>query len=688
MIPNTKDRELTSSPIAASGKFGISSKDTAHIMGILRDTLYSDKVLAVLREYSANAWDAHRELDKVNLPIKVTIPTTMAPTLLIRDFGPGLSQNDVFQVYTQYGASTKRTSDKAVGMLGIGSKSGFAYSDSFTVTSWHGGMKRIYLAILDKTEEGLINLLHEEECSLEETGIEIQIAVKPNDALEFQSKAQKLFQHFDPRPVINVDLPPEPTEQTKLKNGIIFKDWDDDGNQWTAVMGCIPYRLDINQVRAENNGGVGVADHLFQVGGVVKFDIGEVQISASREELKYSETTKKAMVAKFAALVDEYVEHTFANLNNGTFSFWERRLRAQTIAAMKLSIPKEYKYITQASIEIKHKPKTFKFTVHGSNVNSIAVDSDSRVLLRNDKRELIGYHLGFHDYLVEKEDDTVTWDMVKAEIAEMLEKADISGLPILDISHQSWYVNTPPKKQYNSNKTKNKKHTVASFILNDKPTFSRPYSEAWTAVDRVPDDKDVFVIIDKFKVVGYNRIDPWAKSYPFSEIYHEDKNIIELLGGTMPPIYGYKTTEKKPVANKDCTGVLYSVWRDQFIKALLVGKQLKLYEYWLWVEEAASDVNKTTYDKISSSLGVRHPISKYLKKHLDAKRIFPSRKKQKVEYCYERIRARFFADQKPASKIALSQLLSGYPLLETVGLDTLWGKHADRWVEYVKLVDK
>lgn len=29
-------------------------------MTILRDTLYSDKVLAVIREYSANAWDAAR----------------------------------------------------------------------------------------------------------------------------------------------------------------------------------------------------------------------------------------------------------------------------------------------------------------------------------------------------------------------------------------------------------------------------------------------------------------------------------------------------------------------------------------------------------------------------------------------------------------------------------------------------
>ena len=120
MIPNTKHRALASSGVAATGEFGISRGDESHIMTILRDTLYSDKILAVLREYSSNAWDAHRAVGKNTLPIKITLPTEMTPTLSIRDWGPGLSANEVFNIYTQYGASTKRDSDKEVGMLGIG----------------------------------------------------------------------------------------------------------------------------------------------------------------------------------------------------------------------------------------------------------------------------------------------------------------------------------------------------------------------------------------------------------------------------------------------------------------------------------------------------------------------------------------------------------------------------------------
>src|SRR5678815_1268839 len=109
----------------------------------------------------------------------------MEPPLTTRDFGPGLSHDDIFNVFTKYGASTKRGTDDAVGMLGIGSKSGFAYSDTFTVTSWHQGRRGVYAAVLDPSDKGELKLLDEGDAGCE-TGVQIQIAVKPNDVEEFQ----------------------------------------------------------------------------------------------------------------------------------------------------------------------------------------------------------------------------------------------------------------------------------------------------------------------------------------------------------------------------------------------------------------------------------------------------------------------------------------------------------------------
>ena len=78
----------------------------------------------------------------------------LAAACSVRDYGPGLSHDDMFRVFTRYGRSTKRDSNEVVGMLGIGSKSGFAYADTFTVVSRHGGRVRTYVAALDESEIG------------------------------------------------------------------------------------------------------------------------------------------------------------------------------------------------------------------------------------------------------------------------------------------------------------------------------------------------------------------------------------------------------------------------------------------------------------------------------------------------------------------------------------------------------
>lgn len=147
------ERVVTNSGTLGSAEFGISQKHAAHIMGILRSTLYSRKALAVLTEYGTNAWDEHRQAGIGDKPIHVVMPTAFKPTLKIRDFGRGLSEHDVLHIYTQYGESTKRDTNDAAGMLGIGCKAGFAYTDQFTVTSWHAGTKSVYVAVLDVSND-------------------------------------------------------------------------------------------------------------------------------------------------------------------------------------------------------------------------------------------------------------------------------------------------------------------------------------------------------------------------------------------------------------------------------------------------------------------------------------------------------------------------------------------------------
>jgi hypothetical protein len=690
MIPNTKDRALTSSAISASANFGISLKDSSFIMSILRDQIYSDKIMAVLREYSANAWDANRMVGKADRPIKVTIPTSMEPTLSIRDYGPGLSVDEVLTVYTQYGASTKRDSDVAVGMLGIGSKSGFAYSDTFTVTSWYGGKKCIYVAALDTTNTGVINLIHEED-SDEESGIEVSIAVRSSDVLEFHNKARVLFKYFEPRPEINIELPPPPTEAAKLKNGFITDEALGGGglHQWVAVMGCVPYRINLDQVRAFNNQGVGIAEYFVKVSGALNFNIGDVQISASREELKYSDGTKKALMSKFSAVVDEFVEHTFDSLEKGTLNFWERRLKAQTLAAMSLPIPKKYSYITKDVIEIHHEPKTFKFTVHGSEVGSIAVDARSKIVLRDDDKELVGYHLEWRDYLVEKKKDA-TWDEVRAEIDAMLIEAKLEGMPVETISSRSWWTNQ--KQKLKAMKTANKKHSVSTFEF--LPTAGRyhPWSSCWDISLREPDKDDVYVLLKKFRT-DTDKHSP--DSFNFYELYKEDEFVAKQLGSTLPKIYGYKTTDKAPFDVSTVKGTEYRTWRSDWIKSLMTKQYIKIFNYWEWVQ-SPHDIyyrheglpSNARVTELVASLGADHPISTFFRKIISAKRVIKSGKLKREHLSMLHIvKTRVYADLKSEYDTARDQIRDAYPLLKRYGVDTLWTEETEHWLEYIKLID-
>ena len=85
-----------------SVSFGIKQSGLPYIFNILRNQLYSNKPLAVLREITCNAQDANIEA-KSKRPIEIKLPTKLDPTLTIRDFGNGLSADDIKNLYCYYG---------------------------------------------------------------------------------------------------------------------------------------------------------------------------------------------------------------------------------------------------------------------------------------------------------------------------------------------------------------------------------------------------------------------------------------------------------------------------------------------------------------------------------------------------------------------------------------------------------
>lgn len=678
MIPNTKHRELESKGVTASGAFGISLKDSAHIMTILRDTLYSDKVMAVLREYSSNAWDAHRSVGKHDVPIKVVMPTRMEPTLTIQDFGPGLSPEDVFQVYTQYGASTKRDSDDAVGMLGIGSKSGFAYSDSFTIISCHGGKRRTYVAVLDESEAGVINLLHEEDCG-DATGVSIQIAIRPNDLWEFTNKARELYKHFDPRPEINIDLPPPPAAHNVMGHGALYENED---SGWLAKMGCVAYKVDLDQLKGQSKKD-SIGEYAYRLSGCLNFNIGDLAINASREGLKYTDATKKALITKVEMLVDEFVRHTIDTLEKGEFRPWDKRIRSQILTRLGLPIPKSLQDIVKTSASIKNPPKTFTLWRNKHAAHDITITDRTRILLQNERKRLAGYGLTAFDHLVRPLPGQ-TWAAVLVELGKLVKDLDIEGVPTMELSAITWN----PALVKRQGKQFNEKHHFKTFILSQDKGYYHPYSRAWSIISRKPEAEDVFVILESFKVPGYD----------FYYEYKQDKRLFELFGKTMPTVYGYKSTEKKPLDAKNIPGTEYKTWREKAIKDLVTPKVSEIMELKAW-NDLFHDHHyywrpnrQSAIRHLVGRLGKYHPISLLFRKYSVAASKIQKIQKTKIYEAYNLLSRRLANASSPTLEYEGSageerdKLLERYPLLKDRIYD-LWGSEEEAWTNYVRVLD-
>lgn len=111
-------------------------------------TLYANPERSVMREYIANAIDSH-QIAGTKRPVEVTLPTPASPNLVIRDFGTGLSLDDLKHVFFGFARSTKTDSDEQIGALGIGAKSAFALSKAWTVTNIHAGKKYVVASVND-----------------------------------------------------------------------------------------------------------------------------------------------------------------------------------------------------------------------------------------------------------------------------------------------------------------------------------------------------------------------------------------------------------------------------------------------------------------------------------------------------------------------------------------------------------
>ena len=339
MIAPTTTTTLKQSQRFDSVSFGIDQEDMSHICKLLRSNIYSDKILAVIREYTANALDAQVEAGNGDRPISVTLPNPLSPAFKVRDYGTGLSEEDIQTIYSKYGKSTKRKTNLAIGEKGLGSKSGFAYGDNFLIRSFQNGTVALYNAFIDPSQVGQIAKLHS-EATTEENGIEIEIPVNERDVQQFKDKAESIFKYFKIAPIVKGNSQYKlPTIKTVFEgSNFKFVEINDDSypNHLKqpavprAIMGNISYPIDVDAINWGDSNVFRDDTSLRRVldgkSIFLEFNLGELETSTSRESLDYSNHTQQNIIAKAQQVKDECLAKVHSELVNGKSMFEAKKI--------------------------------------------------------------------------------------------------------------------------------------------------------------------------------------------------------------------------------------------------------------------------------------------------------------------------------------------------------------------------
>lgn len=182
--------ELTQNDILVGQKsvtrsFGVS--DDPMLMSMLSTGFYQRPLRTMIQEVMFNAWDAHRMGNCQHRPIDIYLNETTG--LIIRDYGPGIDpgedDDNMHEIYCMYGGSTKRKMKNQTGGFGLGSKSPFSYTESFTVTSHFGGIKNMYLiSRASESNGGKPGMTSLVRVPTTETGLLVTVPLKKGDLLK------------------------------------------------------------------------------------------------------------------------------------------------------------------------------------------------------------------------------------------------------------------------------------------------------------------------------------------------------------------------------------------------------------------------------------------------------------------------------------------------------------------------
>ncbi len=312
-LKKLSEQQATST--ANERKMKLSEDAQSMVFQLFTKNVYSNPIGTIVREITSNCDDSHVEagVDSPILIKKFKDPQTETLYVSFIDFGVGMNPDRIYNIYGTYFESTKRVDNTQIGGFGIGGKTPLAYKRStgqgegeydnsfYVITNFDG--TKYYYCIYEGADTPVITELHNEPTT-DRNGTEIRIPVLERDVETFAKEMVRQLYYFD-----NVVFEGfEDTYQNstlsneyKIVRGKKFMFRGTDYNsQMHVALGKVAYPLDFNAL--------GLDSYEYRLPIAIKLNVGDVNVTVSREQLDYSENTikkiKKALEEAKAEIVE------------------------------------------------------------------------------------------------------------------------------------------------------------------------------------------------------------------------------------------------------------------------------------------------------------------------------------------------------------------------------------------------
>lgn len=298
--------QSSSISLGAHKAVAMTVSESADFFHILSSSLYSDPILAVVREILCNAWDSHIASNNTEDMVSVTLTED---TMTIRDYGLGIPAEAFNVIYGTCGLSTKKEATGETGGFGLGCKAPFAYTDTFTVENCNNGVKYIY--VMDKSSaenEGKpsISLLTSFPCN--ESGLKVIIPIQKKDFRTFNDTLQRIIKESGIPTKLNEKV--QDVFQYPVNFEYVLDRRYCPNNKVVIKYGSVIYPIDLKKFKTSN-----VMYNFSRI--IINAPDNSIDLVPSREALNYSRKTLKTV----QKLLNKVAHNIESNLSKVIKSF-------------------------------------------------------------------------------------------------------------------------------------------------------------------------------------------------------------------------------------------------------------------------------------------------------------------------------------------------------------------------------